>query len=252
MNIFKDVKVFPSYGKNSVIVLWHTVDEFRDGYFVVSKSKDASSWVEFFHGENADQALDTDFVVADRLTNYYYKVRVAKNNTSYESDIVATFGPVTREEFGAANVLLQEWGKKIQTGSRIKIYRQLIFGKPCPRCVDQDTGQKVGTTLCEHCFGTGFEHGFSAPVDSWMLKSLVPPRATADMEDGAGTRDVQIFNVRMLAFPSTRRGDLIVDVGNDDRFLVGASQHYDVFGKITILYDTDLELLRRSDIRHKV
>jgi len=252
MNVFRELKVLPSYGKHSALITWEVDTEYRDGFFTVLRSKDETEWETIFTGNAETQYVDHDFVIRNRLANFFYQITVQKKTVTHKSDVVATFGPVSRECFGTANVILQDWGKKIQQGTAVKIFKQLAYNPPCPACTDADTGQKIGTTLCKVCFATGYEGGFGEAIDSWMLKASEPARATIDMEDGMGTRDAQICQVRMLAYPTLRRGDMIVDVGRDDRYLVGASTPFSVFGKLPILYDTQMELLRRNDIRYQV
>lgn len=252
MRPFREVRVQPCFGHNKAIVSWDVEPHLRGGAFTVYRSKDETNWTQAHVGVGQNQYIDPEFVVRDRLSNYFYRVEVSHNNQIFSSDIVATFGPVDRMTYGTANVLLQDWGKKIQQGTAIKIFRQLIYGRICPVCVDQDTGQQMGTTLCRTCFATGYEGGFAPPIAAYMLKAEVPARATMDMEDGKGTRDAQIFTCRMLSYPSLRRGDLIADVRRDDRYLVGGSRSFEVMGKITILYDVELELLRRNDVRYLV
>ena len=249
---FKDLTVQPVYGKQQAAITWSVDQDMEGARFTVLKSVDESIWLEIGQVEGVTQFLDPHFTIRDRLTVFFYKIRAEKAGKVVESDSVGTFGKATREEFGVANVILQQWGRKLQQSTAVVVRKQLLYAPVCTVCTDPDTGQKLSSSMCLSCFGTGRLGGFGCPIPSFMSLKDTPGRKTAADPTGAGELDTQQFKAVMLAFPSLRQGDLIVDTGSDDRYLVNSLDTYDVYGKLTILYTVDLSLLARNDVRYKV
>ena len=242
-----NLKVSPAYGRQRAVLSW-TANGLDQEEFAILKSPDGVVWTPI--GITTDtQFLDENFVVRDRLSDFHYKVTALEGQI--ESDAIGTFGPATREQFGAANVILQEWGRQLRQSTAVVICKQLLYAPVCPACTDPDTEQHIGISLCESCYGTGKLGGFAAPIPSFMSMVKTPGRNVVADPSGAGDRDTQETQVTMLAFPSLRQGDLIVDRSGDERYLVDKIDTFDVYGKLTVLYTVDISLLDRQDVRYK-
>ena len=242
---FLDLTVSPAYGRQQAVLRWKA-DAPEGTAYEVEKSPDGVEWTKI--GTTQEQLfLDTNFVVRDRLTDFHYRIR---SGSDY-SDSVGVFGRATRQQFGAANVILQDWGKKLRNCTPVVIRKQAIFNLKCPVCTDPDTDQRVGASLCKNCFGTGRDGGYECAIPSFMAKNQTPGRTTQSGQNG-GAIDTQELKCTMLAYPSLRTGDLLIEPESDDRYLIDAVDTFDAFGKLTVLYTIGISLLNRNDIRYRL
>lgn len=245
------LSVVPSYGKHQATLVWNA-DGMAGAIFHVFKSPDGVAWYELATVSGVDTYIDDTFSVESKLIDIHYKVIAELDGSKIESDTIGVFGTTNRKDFGIANRVMQEWAKVLRTKTEIKIYKQLIYNNPCPVCVDPDTDQAVGTTLCDSCFGTRYDKGFASPISSFMWLPKTPALVSVSSQDGNGVSDPQQYRARLLAYPPLRQGDMIVDPRSDDRWLVNNISQFSVAAQITVLIDANLSLLRRSDIRYKV
>lgn len=251
MSAFLKIKVVPAYGNNEIAVLWKTVPELAAARFFIYRSDDGvTGWVQVGQVDGGSYFLDR-LVPRGNQTDTYYKVVLQAPGVREDSDIVATFGDVPRREFGMAAVILRDEFTILRLCLPIKIARLRHGGARCQKCSDKQTGQRLATTLCAHCFGTGFAGGFHAPVDSFMRKLDISQKAVAAKPDGNGTLDMQGVKMRTLALPLLEKEDMVVEPDADRRHLVDVVDVHYVNGRFPVLQEATLTLLPRTDVRYK-
>lgn len=251
MSAFTQVRVVPAYGNNEVAVLWKTVPELAAAKFFIYRSDDGvTGWVQIAQMDGGTQFIDR-LIPRGNQTDTYYKVVLQAPGVREDSDIVATFGTVPRREFGMAAVILRDEFTILRLCLPIKIARLRQGGTRCLKCSDKQTGQKLATTLCVSCYGTGFAGGFFAPVDSFMRKLDISQKAVAAKPDGSGTLDMQGVKMRTLALPLLEKEDMVIEPDADRRYLVDTVDVHYVNGRFPVLQETTLTLLPRTDVRYK-
>lgn len=250
---FISVAVVPTYGKLQAQIHWQTKPGFEDGKFVVLRSPDGlNDWKEIGIIERGNTLVDPDLITDGKLSILYYQVILTKLGKRYDSNVINTLGDVTREEFGAAYFIMQQEYRKLSQCTRINISKMRTTARRCPSCTDADTGQQIGISLCEVCYGTGFEGGYWPSVISFMQVLTQSPLVQVDSAEGAGSTDPSTYKCRMLAFPQLIQNDLVTDAKSDRRYLVGEAELSSLKGKIPVVATVQLTLLRHSDVRYKL
>ncbi len=251
MQAFVDVKVQPLYGQFRALINWTTAPELANGAFTVFKSQDGiNDWQPIASGDGIDQAIDENLVSQGKLIEQYYKVGVTLRGETHESPPIGTFGTVRRDEFGAARMIMQREYEILRRFTPLLLCKLRVFAPPCVRCVDPDTDQGVGTTLCPICFGTLKQGGYYPPVKTFGRIMSITPRVQVDSADGTGSDDPIAAKIRMIAFPLLRKNDLIIDRAADRRYLVNELKPGVFGGKIPVVFVVDAMLMPTSDVRY--
>jgi hypothetical protein len=136
-------------------------------------------------------------------------------------------------------------------GISVVILKQKIGGTVCKACVDVDTRQHQGSTLCDKCYGTGIEGGFDEPVITFVEMQGQQKTIKYDNQ-GRGSDDDTQVQIRVVAYPEMRRGDIIVNPRTDHRYIVNGFDTYEFKGIVPFVYHLKCELLTREDIKYKV
>lgn len=255
MSDFLKVSVLPSHGEHQAVLQWTMQPGFRLGTFTIQRALSApQGWVDIGTVVNDDTFIDTDMVLRNRQDEYFYRIqRTDDQGIVTVSPSTSTFGEIDRETYGrACCILMKESQIMRRRGTEILILRQRLEDKPCPRCVDPDTGQREGTTLCDTCYGTGFAGGYHKPIKSWMREGVAGAKAVKDDPGGGGSDDTTEVGVRLLGIPALIKGDLIIDPKQDRRFLVQSLTPFHLRSRLTVFFEGPLHLLRRSDVRYKI
>lgn len=249
---FLDAAVSPTYGRYTARILWRVAQGFEKGYFFILKSPNGvTNFRQIGVVENGNNFEDTELLPVGKFTETYYKIITKQGDQEYFSDPIGTFGKITREEFCVARYILGLESRVMKQFTQVMAF-QVASGKPCPVCTDPDTNQKIGISLCTHCYGTGHEGGYRPGMWTFMRLIQESPRAKVDSPDGAGTAEPTNYKAHMLAFPSLSKDDLLVDPATDRRYLVDLTDVSMFKGKIPITMTAELQLLRRNDIRYKL
>ncbi len=252
MQAFLDVKVQPLYGQFRALITWKTAPELASGLFSVFKSPDGiNDWQPLSVDQPAAEAfIDPKLVNAGKLIENYYKVVVKKGSDVHESPPIGTFGTVRRDEFGAARIIMDSEFEILRRFTQFLICKLRAFGPPCKRCVDVDTDQAIGTSLCPECFGTQKEGGYFPPVKTFGRVLSTTPTVQMNSQEGTGSTDPVAAKIRMIAYPLLRQNDMLVNLGADRRYLVNDTKPSVFGGKIPVVLTVDAMLLPTTDIRY--
>ena len=251
MNPFLDIKVLPTYGDFSALITWRLSAGFERSTFSVYRSPDGiNDWQLIGKEKGITSFRDPGLAPDGKLNETYYRVTLEKGELKAASDTVATFGTVPRREFAAARKIMELEVRQLRHHHAVKVCKLRVTGNPCPICVDPDTGQVSGSSMCDTCYHTGYEGGFWAPVDTFMRIEQRSQSVQVDSAEGAGSTDPTYDKARMLAFPFLEKNDLIVYPPADRRWLVESCEIAYFNGKIPLIATLSLVLLRRTDVRY--
>ncbi len=249
---FMDVVVVPAYGQHQAQILWRMRPGWEAGVFTVLRSPDGlNDWREIGRVDRGSHFVDPAVITEGRLNLLYYQVRLEQGGQTYASSVINTLGAVSRQEFGAAHFIMQQEYRKLSQCTRILICKLRTTAPVCAQCVDPDTGQGIGTALCQSCYGTGFAGGYWPPVVSFMQLLTQSPVVQLTSADGAGTNDPVAVSARILAYPQLVKSDLLIDAAADKRYLVETQELSLLKGKVPLVATASLVLLRQSDVRYK-
>jgi hypothetical protein len=254
MQPFLDVSVYPMYGKLSARIVWKLQQGCSNGTCVIFRSPDGiNNWKNLGHVPAVKgEFLDTDLVFRGRWDEAYYRVALQREGRRYDSEMVGTFGKVSRHEFGIARtILIHEW-ETLRRFTPIKFFKLRSDGPKCSTCTDQRTDQRIGVSLCETCFGTGFEGGYYPALDSFMHTGTVSSKVRSDSREGAGALDPVNVRVRLPAYPLMEKEDLIVNPSADRRYLIDTIDYGLFNGKVPVYAEATLQMLARNDVRYRL
>lgn len=252
-NPFIDVVVSPAYGQNQARISWRMRPGYQYGRFTIFRSPDGlNDWRELGSTDRDAGFIDNGVISDGKLSQFFYRVELQKDGKHYSSAVISTLGALTQTEFGACYYIMTLEYKQLLQCSKILIFKLRVTSPRCPACVDPDTGQKIGISLCEVCYGTGFEGGYWPGVISYMRLLTQSPVTQLDSADGAGSTDPSMYKMRTLAYPPLIKDDMIVVPDSDHRYLVDTQEISYLKGKAPILSMVDMTLLRRTDVRYKL
>ena len=249
---FVDVSVLPMYGEHMSRIAWRVVPGYEKGKYIIYRSPDGlNNWTEIGKVSGVlGSFVDTTLVPRGRLDEAYYKIILQYNGKRYDSEIVSTFGKINRREFGASRVIMQHEWLSLRLFTPIKFFKLRTDGPVCTRCVDPDTGQKIGISLCQVCYGTAFEGGYYPAVDAFMHIGEISPKIQDASREGTGAADPVTVHARMAAYPLMEKEDMIVNPAADRRYLVETVNYGWLNGKIPVYAEAQLMMLARNNIRY--
>lgn len=250
---FIDVTVQPIYGSFRALIKWKVEPKLESATFCIEKSHDGvNSWKRIGTVKQNDFFVDTDLLSQGKLIEQYYRVTAETENNRVTGPVIGTFGTVTRQDFGAARHIMDLEHQSLRRFTKVHIFKLRVFGPPCPKCVDPDTDQAIGTSLCEVCYGTTKEKGYEDPVVSFMRLMAVSPVTQVNSQGGTGASDPSLQVARMLAFPLLRQNDLVVHKEADRRYLVDEVEYSFFGGKIPVVAMVKLQMLPTNDVRFRI
>jgi hypothetical protein len=254
VNPFLDLRVIPSFGTFSARLVWRMQQGYEHGRFSIWRSDDGvNGWAQLGQVIDSENFVDPRLLTEGKAVERYYKVIFQGPTGRFDSPIVATFGLLTRREFGAARLILQKEWQDLRQRTPVKLFKLKASAPPCPRCTSGSSGLQVGVGLCNQCYGTTREGGYwRPPLDTFMRIMTISPQVRMDNPEGAGTSDPVKVKIRTLAFPALNRDDLVVNHQADRRYLVETVELSYFNGKAPCVAEAELTLLRRNDVRYQL
>lgn len=221
--VIKKLDVFPDYS-GGFVFMWEILESFNESppwtFFIEEAASPTGPWISI-----AGPIVDTFFYKEPwhRLINkssvLYYRVRMIVGDNVYFSGVVQPYGDLDRKDFLIAREIMRKevLHMKGMAGTAGRLYTVATFGPRCRKCVDPVTGE-VRNSKCKDCFGTGRMHPYFGPYDAWMTFS--EDKQHIKQDDGMGTFEHKLFNVRLVANPVVKKNDVIVDLASDKRYYV--------------------------------
>jgi len=252
-NIFQDVFVIPSYGKKEAVIKWVVAEYFLSGYFIIQKSNDGvTNWNTIGEGYGLTEFVDKDFIVPNKTLETFYRVNLQFNKKRYVSNSIATFEKLNRREYGLLHRMMQLEQYRMNNASNgisVIIFKQKTGGKVCS-CVDEDSLQSVGSSMCPNCYGNSYEGGFEEGLQTFVEILQIEKNIIVN-EQGQGQQDTTELALRIVAYPELIKGDMIVNPRTDTRYLVEKVQTMQFKGIVPFVYAVSVSVLRKNDIRYK-
>lgn len=167
---------------------------------------------KYFFKENDRRLINKSAVL-------YFRVVLDAGGKRYFSSVLQPYGDLVRKDYLIAREIMRKEVLHMRgmAGVAGSLYTLATFGPPCTHCVDPITGD-IRDSECKHCFGTGRLHPYSGPYDMWM--SFSSDQQHQHHDDGIGTIEQKMYQVRLVANPVAKKNDVIVDSGSNKRYYV--------------------------------
>lgn len=257
MLAFRDVNIFPSYGRKAAVVAWVVDPALRDAEFYVYRRMDEGGEWELLNTEPVfgTTYVDTTLDVPNKLQTPGYKVLAILGKREFESPDITIYDKTGRKAYGVAhNIIRAKYIQARHDGIPVLYYPLTRNGKR-NESLDPDTGQRVKAACAsgdggegseQDDYGTYYAGGYCRPFLTYMR--LLGEYAQRENVLDTGVYDASTVMVEMLAFPYVRTDDLIVDVATDRRWKVGDSiQTNMVKGIIPVSHKVKVALQPHND-----
>lgn len=152
----------------------------------------------------------------------YFRVVLDTPKGTYVSPTVQPYGDLPRREFLLAREIMRRefLRAKVLAGTECDIYIRSTFGPKCTHCLDPVTGA-VRNSNCRWCFGTGRDPAYLGPHR--MMLSFSTDQAHHKDNSQDGTHETRTFEALAIGNPVLKKGDVVVGVHQDKRYVIGAS-----------------------------
>jgi hypothetical protein len=220
-----DIKIFPQYprrivvswevGKNVIVPLRFNV--FRSGGLEGEFKKLNNNPIpDFFYFDDGLKPLS-------KIFNVDYKLEVIW--PTGQTQILGPFSLVSSPRQKHAYLIAKEMDReysieyKAYSGVNLRIYKQRQWGERCTECYNPIT-EEVTDSNCPGCFGTSFVGGFWNPIDI-LGKIDIYPRGQ-QIRDPFGFTEDHVSTAHIRAFPTVRKGDIIIERAHNIRWYVNS------------------------------
>lgn len=248
---FKEIQLYPSYGKKSLIIRWKVDSFLSDAVFYVGKARDRGAEYVTLNEIpiRGTTFVDTDFIIPNREEVSAYKIVADKGGTLYTSDSVGVFSRMTRKDFGISQNIIRMKYLQASKGDGIGVlYYPAVKSGEVSMAIDPASGMRYKATCPgDTDMGGYYANGFYRPFYTF-IRILNSRQTTLERSAaGEGLDDTVSLSAEFLPFPPVRTGDLIVDVETDNRYLIGKQIQTDMLrGVVPLSYTTTIELQQRS------
>lgn len=166
-----------------------------------------------------DQGGKNLFGKSDTL---YFRIVLRTDRGTYFSHPVKPYGDLPRREFLLAREIIRREAlrARVLAGAECDVYIKSTFGPRCRFCIDPVTGD-VRDSNCRKCFGTGRYPAYFGPHR--MMFSFSPDLAHKKDNSNDGTHETRTFEALAIGNPVLKKGDVIIDVARDKRYVIGVS-----------------------------
>lgn len=191
---------------------------------------------------------DTPRPVFTKDQEEFFRVKITTTSGSYLSEVVSPFASVSHREFFLVRELMrkEQLAARILNGVTVHVYKASKQTDPCPVCLDPVTGRVLNPD-CPTCSGTGTLRGYHGPYET--TGSFSPRSVSKDYtEDGAGTDDLQQFQLRLIAQPLVDGGDILVDLMTKKRYAINSRANVAEVKRIPVVQAVDVVEVSPDDI----
>jgi hypothetical protein len=221
------VHVFPDYSSGFVF-MWEVDGSFNMAppwIFRVEESVSVSGpWVDISGPIfNSYMFKARKHPLINKSNVMYFRVVLTAGENTYFSHVVQPYGDLGKKDFLIARDIMRKETLHMKgfAGVACRLYTVSTFGPPCVSCRDPITGE-IRDADCRKCFGTGRLNPYSGPYETWM--SFSSDMNHDKIDEGLGTFEPKVFEVRIVANPVVKKNDIIVDIGSDKRYYVNKAK----------------------------
>ena len=181
----------------------------------------------------------------------YFRVAMTTPVGTYFSHAVQPYGDLKRREFLLAREVMRREAlrAKVLSGVQCDVYISSTFGPRCRHCIDPVTGD-VRDSHCRWCFGTGRYPAYFGPHR--MMMSFSPDAAHHKDASNDGTHETRSFEAMAIGSPILKKGDVIVDVAQDKRYVIGTASVVAEVRRIPCLQQLGIEESPLSDSVYRI
>lgn len=195
-----------------------TLEDVLDYTFQILRSEGAMGPFDVLSEQFEDRYIFVDNAIRsfDRYRQYHYMIRVRHKATDEFWD----FGPASSGQ--EADLVASELRSHIALlmrefiGERCWVLPVRTFGTRCPECWSS-TLKKKTRSGCRTCYDTSFIRGYMHPIEAWVS---FDPSPAQEQFASVGKLQQNDTTARMIYFPPTKPGDLIVLSADKARFKV--------------------------------
>lgn len=258
MSLIKSVNVLLDPDNSGYVITWSLNSEIESGgYFFVQKSTDG---VRNFTNINNEPIPDTQFEYKDNSNikktlndSLYYRVLYADNfGKRHVSQTIQPFYRLRPREYAVARHImrLEKTSMSKSIGITLELLKKKQTGEIC-KCSTAETGQSIGASICDICYGTKIVGGYEKPIPISAV-ILNNQNSVNTNETGLGYTEQNMVGIKTLAYPRIWRDDLIINRQKQELYIVGNVQYKDFKGVLPIIANIELQKLYSNDVRYKL
>lgn len=157
-----------------------------------------------------------------KANTLYFRVAMETPRKRYFSHPVQPYGDLPRREYLLAREIIRREAlrARVLAGVECDLYIRSTFGPKCTHCIDPVTGD-VRDGNCRWCLGTGRYPAYFGPHRTMF--SFSPDTAHTKANSADGTHESKTFEALVIGNPVIKKGDVVVDLRQDKRYVVGMS-----------------------------
>jgi hypothetical protein len=175
----------------------------------------------------------------------YFRMVLRTPKAMYFSPVVQPYGDLSRRDFILAREIMRRecLRGRVLSGVQCDVYIRSTFGPKCT-CLDPVTGY-VRDSHCRKCFGTGRYPAYYGPHK--MVMSFSTDVAHSNDNSTDGTHETKMFEALAIGNPVLKKGDVVVDVSQDKRYVVGTASVVSEVRRIACLQKVGFDEAPLSD-----
>ena len=152
----------------------------------------------------------------------YFRAVMQTPRKTYFSHAVQPYGDLSRREYLLAREIMRREAlrARVLAGTECDLYIRSTFGPKCTFCIDPVTGD-VRDSHCRKCLGTGRYPAYFGPHR--MMFSFSPDVSHTKINSNDGTHETRSFEAMAIGNPIMKKGDVIVDLSQDKRYVIGVA-----------------------------
>lgn len=181
----------------------------------------------------------------------YFRGCLKTGKGTYFSAAIKPYGDLDRREYLLAREIIRRESlrARVLAGVECDLYIRSIFGPRCKFCIDPVTGD-VRDSHCRKCFGTGRYPAYFGPHR--IMLSFSPDTAHRKTNSNDGTVEMRTFEAMAVGNPVMKKGDVIIDVARDKRYVIGVASVVSEVRRIACLQRIGFEEAPLSDPIYRI
>lgn len=176
----------------------------------------------------------------------YFRAVMRTPRGMYISPVIQPYGDLSRRDYLLAREIIRREAlrARVLSGRECDLYIRSTFGPKCTFCIDPVTGD-VRDSHCKKCLGTGRYPAYFGPHR--MMLSFSPDVSHHKINSNDGTHETRTFEAQAIGNPVMKKGDVIVDLSQDKRYVVGSASVVSEVRRIPCLQRVAFEEAPLSD-----
>lgn len=259
-DLFQHVTIQPAYGMDQCVVRWTLNADYTGHGVLLYRSLDGLTDWSLVNPQDEPlfgvEFLDGDIGPFSMLDNLHYRLDAEDPETHeiLEGPTVAAAPLLFGQDGRTAAQMINQELVRLRKGAGVPAYliAPLRSGAPAGNTSLSGVTTVVPCPAADTAYGSLFAGGFERPYQTWV-QLITTQQKQQDRPDGTGTVESVVVQARLPAFPSPRRGYLVVLPSLDQRYVVdGDIQPFLYRSLIPIAYQVTLKRLRPDDARYRL